>query len=304
MRELPMNHTSFATCNQAGIEFVISTDENLKEHVLFLSDIFPVAMYTQHYNQAASDFIPLHWHDELQIVWVSEGELIYSVNRDTFELDSSRLLFLSGRHLHSSKPHSQDTKTLCINFSSSVFHPLILEHCLTPIFENPSFSYAVFPLKPYQILKLKEFLIWEHEATGYFSIINFISQILEEILKNFKEDAHPANLEEMELFQRILAYLHEHYSEPLTVKDISGYALVNKNKLTELFKKYTNMSPMKYLNEYRLYHAKKLITSTDLTISEICTDVGYNQVSYFIEQFREHYGMSPLKYRKKHCGES
>ena len=68
---------------------------------------------------------------------------------------------------------------------------------------------------------------------------------------------------------------------------------------TALFKKYTNMSPIKYLNEYRLYTAKNMILHTDKSISDISADVGYNQISHFIEQFRLSYGMSPLKYRNK-----
>ena len=68
---------SFPKANQAGIEFVISINEELQEEVMFLSDDFPIAMYTQSYNDAASDYIPLHWHDELQITWISQGELEY-----------------------------------------------------------------------------------------------------------------------------------------------------------------------------------------------------------------------------------
>lgn len=50
---------SFPKCNQAGIEFVISTNEELQEESKFLSEEFPIAMYTQNFNHAASDSIPL-----------------------------------------------------------------------------------------------------------------------------------------------------------------------------------------------------------------------------------------------------
>lgn len=77
---------SFPKCNQAGIEFVISTNEELQEESKFLSEEFPIAMYTQNFNHAASDSIPFHWHDELQITWISEGELEYCISRDKFRL--------------------------------------------------------------------------------------------------------------------------------------------------------------------------------------------------------------------------
>ena len=72
-------NVSFPKCNQAGTEFVISTTDDLQEKVNYLSEDFPVAIFTQTYHHAASDSTPFHWHNELQLNWVSEGELEYSL---------------------------------------------------------------------------------------------------------------------------------------------------------------------------------------------------------------------------------
>ena len=86
---------SFPKCNQAGIEFVISTNEELQEESKFLSEEFPIAMYTQNFNHAASDSIPFHWHDELQITWISDGELEYCISGDNSPpVRSDKLLLL------------------------------------------------------------------------------------------------------------------------------------------------------------------------------------------------------------------
>lgn len=90
----------------------------------------------------------------------------------------------------------------------------------------------------------------------------------------------------------------------LNPDQIAAYGIINKNRCTDLFRKYTRLSPIKYLNEYRLYMAKNLILNTKKPISEISTDVGYNQISHFIEQFRGAYGLSPLKYRNQFAGQS
>ena len=110
--------------------------------------------------------------------------------------------------------------------------------------------------------------------------------------------------EEKELFQSMLSFVHSHYQDPLTVRQIAAYGIINKNRCTDLFRKYTRLSPIKYLNEYRLYMAKNLILNTKKPISEISADVGYNQISHFIEQFRGAYGLSPLKYRNQFAGQS
>ncbi|MCI8764624.1 MAG: AraC family transcriptional regulator [Lachnospiraceae bacterium] len=290
---------SFPKCNQAGIEFVISTNEELQEEVMFLSDDFPIAMYTQSYNDDASDYIPLHWHDELQITWVSQGELEYSINGDTFKLGADKLLLVKNHQLHSSKTIGQDTRTLCINFTPDIFHPLILKNYILPLLQRDAFSYSLLLLSPYQLSPLKKLLNWKNEPLGYFSVSNFLSHIFEQILNEFEEGEDAGNYEEIRLFQTMLSYIHNNYPDPLNVRQIADRAVISKNLCTALFRKYTGLSPIKYLNEYRLYTAKNLITHTDRTISEISADVGYNQISHFIEQFRNSYGLSPLKYRNK-----
>ena len=129
--------------------------------------------------------------------------------------------------------------------------------------------------------------------------MNFLSQVFEEILKEFEEDTETPDREETRLFHEMLGFVHANFAQPLSMKDIADSAILNKNRCSALFKKYTNMSPIKYVNEYRLYTAKNMILHTDRSISDISADVGYNQISHFIEQFRLSYGMSPLKYRHK-----
>ena len=290
---------SFPKCNQAGIEFVISTNEELREESMFLSEEFPIAMYTQNFVHAASDSIPFHWHDDLQITWISEGELEYCINGDKFRLGSDKLLLVQSHQLHSSHTTTGDVKTLCINFTPEIFHPLILKKYIQPMLDSHAFAYSLLLLKPYQITMLKKLQNWKQEPLGYFSVMNFLSQVFEEILKEFEEDAESLDREETRLFHEMLGFVHANFAQPLSVKDIADSAILNKNRCSALFKKYTNMSPIKYVNEYRLYTAKNMILHTDRSISDISADVGYNQISHFIEQFRLSYGMSPLKYRNK-----
>ena len=64
-------NVSFPKCNQAGTEFVISTTDDLQEKVNYLSEDFPISIFTQTYHHAARDSTPFHWHNELQLNWFS-----------------------------------------------------------------------------------------------------------------------------------------------------------------------------------------------------------------------------------------
>ena len=96
-------NVSFPKCNQAGTEFVISTTDDLQEKVNYLSEDFPVAIFTQTYHHAASDSTPFHWHNELQLNWVSEGELEYCINGDSLRLSGDKILLVKDHQLHSSR---------------------------------------------------------------------------------------------------------------------------------------------------------------------------------------------------------
>ena len=280
---------------------ILMNKKDLKEQLQFFSDEFHISMYTQTYIHTKGDHIPFHWHDQLQITWVYEGTLEYCVNGDSFHLSDDKLLLVNSQLMHSSKTIRQDAKTLCINFSLEVFHPMILKHYIVPFLESKGFSYILLPLKPYPSDTLKRFLDWTKSPSSYFLIMNFLSQIFENVLRDHNPKDSPPNYEEIEMFHNALNYIYEHYAEPLTLQQIAAQIMTNNSRISLLFKKYTHMSPVKFLNKYRLYIAKDMILHTDKPISEISETVGYNQLSYFIQKFRESYGFSPLKYRNKYA---
>lgn len=65
-----------------------------------------------------------------------------------------------------------------------------------------------------------------------------------------------------------------------------------------LFKKYYNVTVTRYINNYKLQKAKKLLKYTDLNIIEIAYSLGFSEPSYFCRIFKKAYNLSPGKYRK------
>ena len=192
-----------------------------------------------------------------------------------------------------------------IVFSVTFLQSSQLKHYIRPFLENESFTSSIQLLNPEQIDILESLFDQTGEPLGYFfRLSTFYPGYFEELIRSFDEKPDQNDKEEKELFQSMLSFVHSHYQDPLTVRQIAAYGIINKNRCTDLFRKYTRLSPIKYLNEYRLYMAKNLILNTKKPISEISADVGYNQISHFIEQFRGAYGLSPLKYRNQFAGQS
>ncbi len=283
-----------------GNDFRLSTDENLREQILSDEEDFPVVLYTQNFCHDARDEVPFHWHDDLQLTWVAEGTLSFHVNDDSFLLDQNQLVLVNRRQFHSSKTIDRDVRTLCINFRPEVLHPLILDHFVLPWAEQNGFTHDVYPVTGAQSEQLRSFLCDTDRPLLAFSVMNFLASFFEEILRTSEEGrGSRTDAEELALFQKALNYIHNHFSEPLTVRQISAMAATNKNRLTDLFNKYTGRPPIAYLNDYRLSCARRMILDSDRPISDISADAGFNQISHFIALFRKAYGLSPLRYRKR-----
>ena len=85
--------------------------------------------------------------------------------------------------------------------------------------------------------------------------------------------------------------------------DIPRSAMVSERRARELFIKEFHYSPMQYLMSVRLKHASYLLRFSDLSISEIAQQVGFEDSNYFSRCFRQNMNMTPSEYRN-HDGNS
>ena len=99
--------------------------------------------------------------------------------------------------------------------------------------------------------------------------------------------------------KKVLEYISIHYREPLSVKELSGISNYSEFYFMKLFKQYTGKTAAAYLNDYRLEKAKSLLLHTDNSVTDIATEAGFNNTSYFIKKFQEANQISPHKFRKK-----
>ena len=107
---------------------------------------------------------------------------------------------------------------------------MILKHYIRPFLENENFTSSIQLLNPGQINILESLLDQTSEPLGYFSIVNFLSQVFEELIRSFDEKPDQNDKEEKELFQSMLSFVHSHYQDPLTVRQIAAYGIINKNR--------------------------------------------------------------------------
>ena len=98
-------------------------------------------------------------------------------------------------------------------------------------------------------------------------------------------------------------YIEEHYKERLTLDMLAGEAKINKYYLAHIFKQNYGISPINHMIACRIRESKRLLTETDLSLSQISGVLGFSSPSYFSQTFRKAEGVSPAEYRRaNHLG--
>ena len=103
--------------------------------------------------------------------------------------------------------------------------------------------------------------------------------------------------EAQRLVRKAMAYVQQNYQEPLSRHDLALHVGLSDDYLTYCFRQEQGMTPIAYLNRYRVTQAKRMLKETGKTITEIALDVGFTDSGYFSRVFRKEVGLSPDAYR-------
>jgi len=104
--------------------------------------------------------------------------------------------------------------------------------------------------------------------------------------------------EAQRLVRKGMAYIHEHYAEPVTREDVARHVSVSEDYLTRCFRQEMGVTPMAYLNRYRVKQARALLAAGEKNVTEVAFAVGFSDSNYFSRVFRQEVGMSPSAYRR------
>jgi DNA-binding response OmpR family regulator/anti-sigma regulatory factor (Ser/Thr protein kinase) len=104
--------------------------------------------------------------------------------------------------------------------------------------------------------------------------------------------------ETQQIVRKAMAYIHDHYAQAISRQDIASYVGLSERHLTRCFRKEMGVTPIAYLNRYRVMQAKAMLEVSDKNITEVAMAVGFSDSSYFGRVFRQEVGISPSAYRQ------
>ena len=130
------------------------------------------------------------------------------------------------------------------------------------------------------------------------SLYNVIGIILQNKLYTINSKVSNKTEEKMLQFKKVISMIEENYSSTITLNDLSKVAGMTPKYFCKFFQSMSNKTPIEYLNLYRIESACEQLLSTDLPVTDIAINCGFNDVSYFIKTFKKYKGVTPKQYIK------
>ncbi|KKI93483.1 transcriptional regulator [Bacillus sp. SA1-12] len=285
--------------------FVI--DQQLKELTEHRTVSLPIACYETTINENIHGYIPLHWHEEIQFVYIIKGEAIFQINKEKVEVREGNGLFINSGCLHMTEDKNQSGCIyLCLNISPHFVLPQELYATYVyPYIQATNLSYLyIDSAEPWgknildAMIKINH---WIQQKSSYYEIditiqLSLIWKSL--IISGFQLEFDETEMVKNSRMKEMLNWIHFHYAEKILLDDIAKAGQLSRSECCRYFKRMLNTTPLKYVTDYRIQKSLRLLQQTESNVTEVAYQVGFNSTSYFIDKFRKSINMTPLAYKK------
>jgi len=254
------------------------------------------------YKDEASPHLS-HTHVYYEMVYVREGQVAMTIQGQEYHVTAGSLVFLNQFDEHSTRLLSDTYKRYYLRIPPTQLQA----------FHNDVLLKSVFRLRtstfPY-ILSTGEA---KPRFDNYFAMIldayqrggPYTDERLDALVTLVLTDAQtirpdmfaPPNALSFLPIQNILDELDQRFAEHFSLSELARRYHVSPGCLSAHFHEQVGMSPMQYVTQRRLTHARVLLIKTNLTVAKIAALCGYNDASNFVRRFRQQYHTTPLQFR-------
>ncbi len=253
-------------------------------------------------NKANSMFIPhLHLWFELYVLVSGTREL--DIENEHYVLEENSLICIAPHYLHRFGGNSYTRYN--INFSKDYLDDFQLN--VISICQHQKISMT--KEEAAEVFQILDRLITiqnnntnsfkEVKARVFQSCFSYFLIVLSQ-LKNFPSAKYVSPNNYSLLTRQIISYLHENYSNPITLDSLAKKYNLSKRTLSGDFKKHTDMTIIDYLLNIRLNEAKRLLSlANKRKLSHIAEQCGFSSEHYFNLIFKKKFNLSPREYRNQ-----
>lgn len=291
-------------------------DNSLRETKKHGTDGFPFAVYLDDFSHFQNGYICWHWHDEVQITLILEGEFTCQIGGEKVILKPGESIFFNCCVLHQIRPNTQASGKLYSfiwqadilgdNRSSDIY-----KECISYLM-NSEQKYFVFDSKHANYKQMSNALMrivtymTEKQRFYQLRVCNQLSKIWlglcdyanDATLAKTNKHSYLQSAKDDERVKNAMLFMQENYGEDISLDDIARAAMTSRSELCKSFRRALDTSPKEFLLQYRIRQSLLLLENLDLRIADISEMTGFSSPSHFGSCFQKAVGCSPLQYRK------
>lgn len=286
---------------------------------------FPCAFYRADYRHTEAPGLPFsvkhHWQDELEIIHFQEGTYQVEINMNTHKIQRECFCFINSGELHYIFS-SGEYKEQAIVFSPAIVSfelpdssqnllmgPLNRGEILFPAFlypEHPAFPEILAEFNRIQRCFCQDRQRFQEQSTVSTVVEQLrIKSALLNILACMEEHrlltiAKSDSNHRIEALKTVMTYIKENYQEKIYISDLARLVNMNEQYFCRFFKKALGKTPVEYINDFRIRQAVALLQETELPVTEVCLECGFNNLGHFMKEFKKGTLQTPLQFRKKY----
>ena len=255
---------------------------------------------------------PWHYHPEYEIVMVTESTGKRFIGDHISDFSPGNLAFLGPNIPHTYRNEdkyyeegsSLRAKSIVIHFTEASLGNDFLElpeaRLLNKLFERSLYGLDIYGTSFDRISKKLYDIVSLQGMKRWICLVDILIDLAES--KNMlpiTKTAHVGyNEKESKRLCNVFDWVTTNFENEITLSEAAQIAQMNENAFSRFFSLRTRKTFSGFVQELRLQKAAKLLVENDMTITQVCYECGYNNVSNFNRQFLNHYQMNPMKYRK------
>lgn len=278
--------------------------KSLHERHAHGTNSFPFEIFNQRAS-ANTDICYVHWHEEVEWTYVAEGVVEVFVDEGMYQYRRGQMFAIAPNALH---------RVRCIEdcrIIACVFNRHMLAFSLTDYvsrkYINPFVEGKTKIANPVEDPDgfiaggfAAALRACREQPVGYQLDVkvNLLRIFEGAIRRGALVDAGEKETS-LSVLEDVILYIQEHYSEKLTSEELARIAGYQPQYFSRLFKKTVGVTPIEYINRYRVKRACYALLDSNDSILDISIQCGFQSCSYFIKKFKEISGVSPKRYRRE-----
>lgn len=239
-----------------------------------------------------------HWHEHLQVFYFINGKGFLRCNTKSFNIIQGDVIIINSRDLHYLESLNNDLRFYLIRIDLPFLFSDQVDLCQTKYLSPLSENLILFKnliRNDDEIVRCIKTIIKEYnkKEIGYelavkANLYNLVVLLIRNYIDKFVTKRQLAfKINNDERFYKVFEFVHSNFNKKISTLNLSNIAHVSPYYFCRIFKQITGKTTTEYINEVRLKKSIELLKNSNMNITEVAINCGFNDVNYFSRLFKK-----------------